>query len=218
MTRFAGFLLLGGVGLIVMSTYCFFIPAGASGAPTIVSVADLESVAPCNHRLIVTGGRALINDAVVYYETRHNAMVAGSEAHFIPIQDASPAAYHSLASPLLLRITEAQIDAIKKGKVFDAAAIPGVRIPPWDLESNARNLLTKRYGEAAVKKIVNLNIENEITGIGGGLGQMVLGAVCIAGAFVFAGLSRTPERENNAYALPRTQPSSGGIGGVNSSA
>ena len=198
MTRFAGLLLLGGVGLIVMGAYGFFSQAGASSAPTIVSVADLERVAPCNHRLIVTGGRALLNDAVVYYETRRNVMVAGSEAHFIPIQDASPAAYQCLAPPLLLRITEAQMEAIKKGKVLDAGAIPGVRMTPWDLESNARNLLAKRYGEAAVKKIVNLKLENEITGIGGWLGLMLLGAVCIAGAVVFPRLSQRFERDNTA--------------------
>ena len=198
MTRFAGLLLLGGVGFFVMGTYGFFIQADTSSAPTIVSVADLERVAPCNHRLLVTGGRALANDAVVYYETRRNGMVAGSEAHFIPIQDASPAAYHCITPPLLLRITEKQMDAIKKGKVFDAGAIPGVRMPPWDLESNARNLLIKRYGEAAVKKIVDLKLENEITGIGGALGQMLLGAACIAGVAVFAGLGQRIERENTA--------------------
>ena len=202
MTRFAGMLLLGGVGLFVMGIYGFFIQADTSSAPTIVSVADLERVAPCNHRLIVTGGRALVNDAVVYYETRRNAMVAGSEAHFIPIQDASPAAYQCSTPPLLLRITEPQLDAIKKGKVFDAGAIPGVRMRPWDLESNARNLLIRRYGEAAVKKIVNLKFENEFTGIGGGLGQMLLGAVCIAGVAVFAGLSRIHAVEPNPHPDP----------------
>jgi len=183
-----------------MGTYGFFIQADTSSAPTVVSVADLENVAPCNHQLIITGGRALVNDAVVYYETRRNGMVAGSEAHFIPIQDASPAAYPCIVPPLLLRISEAKMDAIKKGKVFDAGAIPGVRMTPWDLESNARNLLIKRYGEAAVKKIVDLKFENEITGMGGALGQMLLGAVCIAGVAVFAGLSQRPERENTATA------------------
>jgi hypothetical protein len=195
MTRFAGLLVLGGVGLIVMGTYGFFNQAGTSSAPTIVSVADLESTAPCHRKLIVTGGRPLLNEAVVFYETRQNAMVAGSEAHFIPIQDASPAAYHGRTPPLLLRITEAQMDAIKKGKAFDAGAIPGVRMTPWDLESNARNLLAKRYGDASVKKIVNLKLENEITGIGRYLALMLLGAVCIAGAVVFAGLSQRLERD-----------------------
>ena len=198
MTRFARLLLLGGVGLIVMGAYWFFSQAGASSAPTVVSVADLERVAPCNHRLLVTGGRALLHDAVVYYETRRNAMVAGSEVHFIPIQDASPAAYHCLTPPLLLRITEAQMDAIKKGRVFDAGAIPGVRMTPWDLESNARNLLARRYGEAAVKKIVNLKLENELTGIGECLGLMLLGAFCMAGAVVFARLGQRFERDKTA--------------------
>ena len=90
------------------------------------------------------------------------------------------------------------MDAINKGKIFDARAIHGVRMTHWDLESKARDLLTKRYGEAAVKKMVNLQYENEVTGIGGGLGQMFLGAVCIVGAVVFAGLTNSQrlEREN----------------------
>jgi len=186
MKRFIGLLLIGGVGLIVMGAYGFFIQAGTSSTPTIVSIADLERAAPSNRQLIVTGGRALVNDAVVYYETRRHAMVAGSEAHFIPIQDASLAEYQSLTPPLLLRITEAQMDVIKKGKVFDPRAIPGVRMTHWDLEGNARDLLTKRYGEAVVKNMVDLQYEPEVTGIGGGLGQMLLGAVCIV---VFAGLT-----------------------------
>ena len=198
MKRFFELLLIGGVGLIVMGAYGFFIGPGTSSRPTIVSIADLEKSAPANRQLIVTGGRALVNDAVVYYETRRYEKVAGSEAHFIPIQDASLAAYYSPTPPLLLRITEAQMDAINKGKIFDARAIHGVRMTHWDLESKARDLLTKRYGEAAVKKMVNLQYENEVTGIGGGLGQMFLGAVCIVGAVVFAGLTNSQrlEREN----------------------
>jgi len=198
MKRFFGLLLIGGVGLIVMGAYGFFIQAGTSSTPTIVSIADLERAAPSNRQLIVTGGRALVNDAVVYYETRRQAKVAGSEAHFIPIQDASLAGYQSLTPPLLLRISEAQMDAIKKGKVFDPRAIHGVRMTHWDLESKARDLLTKRYGEATVKNMLNLQDEKEVTGIGGGLGQMFLGAVCIVGAVVFAGLSKSQglEREH----------------------
>ena len=189
MTRFFGLLLIGGVGLIVMGAYGFFIQADTASTPTTVSIADLERSAPSDRHLIVTGGRALVNDAIVYYETRRYAKVAGSEAHFIPIQDASLAAYHSLTPPLLLRISEAQMDAIKKGEGFDARAIHGMRMTQWDLEGEVRELQTKRYGEAAVKKMVNLQYENEVTGTGGGLGQMVLGAVCIVGAVVFAGLT-----------------------------
>jgi len=189
MTRFFGLLLIGGVGLIVLGAYGFFIQADTSSTPTIVSIADLERVAPSDRHLIVTGGRALVNDAIVYYETRRDAKVAGSEAHFIPIQDASLAAYHSLTPSLLLRITGPQMDAIQKGEGFDARAIHGVRMTQWDLVGEVRELQTKRYGEAAVKKMVNLQYENEVTGTGGGLGQMFLGAVCIVGAVVFAGLS-----------------------------
>jgi hypothetical protein len=185
--RFFGVLLIGGVGLIVMGAYGF-IQAGTSSAPTTVSIADLERAVPSNRNLIVTGGRALVNDAVVYYETRRYSKVAGSEAHFVPIQDASLAAYHSLTPPLLLRISEAQMDAIKKGKVFDARAIHGLRMTHWDLEGKARDLQTRRYGEAAVKKMVILEYEKEVTGIGS-LGQMLLGAVCIVGAVVCAGLT-----------------------------
>jgi hypothetical protein len=86
----------------------------------------------------------------------------------------------------LLRITEAQMDVMKKGKVFDPRAIHGVRMTHWDLEGNARDLLTKRYGEAVVKNMVDLQYEQEVTGIGGALGQMFLGAACIV---VFAGLT-----------------------------
>jgi len=186
MKRFFGLLLIGGVSLIVIGAYGFFIQAGTSSTPTIVSIADLERAAPSNRQLIVTGGRALVNDAVVYYETRRQAKVAGSEAHFIPIQDASLADYQSLTPPVLLRITEAQMDVIKKGKVFDPRAIHGVRMTHWDLEGNARDLLTKRYGEAVVKNMVDLQFEQEVTGIGGALGQMFVGAACIV---VFAGLT-----------------------------
>ena len=186
MTRFFGWLLIGGVGLILMGVYGFFIQAGTSRTPTTVSIADLERAVPSNRHLIVTGGRALVNDAVVYYETRRHEKVAGSEAHFIPIQDASLAEYQSLTPPLLLRITEAQMDVMKKGKVFDPSAIHGVRMTHWDLNGNARDLLTKRYGEAVVKNMVDLQFEQEATGIGGALGQMFVGAVCIV---VFAGLT-----------------------------
>ena len=196
MARFFGLLLIGGAGLIAMGAYGFFIEAGTSSTPTTVSIADLERAAPSDRHLIVTGGRALVNDAVVYYETRRDAKVAGSEAHFIPIQDASPAAYHSLTPSLLLRITEAQMDAIKQGKGFDARAIPCVRMTPWDLEGEVRDLQTKRYGEAAVKKMVNLQYENDVTGIGGSLGQMFLGVVCIVGAVVFAGLTKQVKDSN----------------------
>ena len=189
MTRFFGLLLIGGAGLIVLGAYGLFIQADTSSTPTTVSIADLERSAPSDRHLIVTGGRALVNDAIVYYETRRYAKVAGSEAHFIPIQDASLAAYHSLTPSLLLRMTGAQMDAIKKGEGFDAGAIHGVRMTQWDLEGEVRELQTKRYGEAAVKKMVNLQYENEVTGTGGGLGQMFLGAVCIVGAVVFAGLT-----------------------------
>ncbi len=189
MTRFFGLLLIGGVGLIVLGAYGLFIQADTSSTPTTVSIADLERSAPSDRHLIVTGGRALVNDAIVYYETRRYAKVAGSEAHFIPIQDASLAAYHSLTPSLLLRMTGAQMDAIKKGEGFDAGAIHGVRMTQWDLEGEVRELQTKRYGEAAVKKMVNLQYENEVTGTGGGLGQMFLGAVCIVRAVVFAGLT-----------------------------
>ena len=169
-----------------MGAYGLFLGPGTFNAPTIVSIADLERAVPSNRQLIVTGGRALVNDAVVYYETRRYAKVAGSEAHFIPIQDASLAGYQSLTPPLLLRITEAQMDVMKKGKVFDPRAIHGVRMTHWDLEGNARDLLTKRYGEAAVERMVNLQDEEEVTGIGGCLGQIFLGTVCIV---VFAGLT-----------------------------
>jgi len=189
MTRFFGLLLIGGVGLIVLGAYGLFIQADTSSTPTTVSIADLERSAPSDRHLIVTGGRALVNDAIVYYETRRYAKVAGSEAHFIPIQDASLAAYHSLTPSLLLRMTGAQMDAIKKGEGFDAGAIHGVRMTQWDLEGEVRELQTKRYGEAAVKKMAILEYEKEVTGIGGALGQMFLGAVCIVGAVVFAGLT-----------------------------
>src|SRR5206468_1632968 len=78
MTRFFGLLLIGGVGLIVMGAYGFFIQADTASTPTTVSIADLEGAAPSDRHLIVTGGRALVNDAVVYYETRRYAKVAGS--------------------------------------------------------------------------------------------------------------------------------------------
>jgi hypothetical protein len=216
MTRFFGLLLIGGVGLIVMGAYGFFIEDDASSTPTTVSIADLEKAVPSNRNLIVTGGRALVNDAVVYYETRRDAKIAGSEAHFVPIQDASLAAYHSLTPPLLLRISEAQMDAIKNGKVFDARAIHGVRMTHWDLEGKARDLQTKRYGEAAVKKMVILEYEKEVTGIGD-LGQMFLGAVCIVGAVVCAGLTKQVKDLNvkmqpNECAANRRYASPPGVG------
>src|SRR6266700_5947318 len=146
MKRFWGLLLVGGVSLIVMGAYDFFIQAGTPSTPTTISIADLERADPSHRQLIVTGGRALVNDAIVYYETRRYAKVAGSEAHFIPIQDASLAAYHSLTPSLLLRMTGAQMDAIKKGEGFDAGAIHGVRMTQRDLEGEVRGLQAKRCG------------------------------------------------------------------------
>ena len=60
---------------------------------------------------------------------------------------------------MLVRITEPQMDVIKKGKPFDADSIHGVRMTHWDLEDKAGDVLTKRYGQAAVKKMVILEYE-----------------------------------------------------------
>ena len=194
MSRLFGLILLGGIGLVVMGAYDFFIQAGTSSNPTTVSIAQLERAVPSNRHLIITGGQAMANDAVVYYKTRHYAKVAGSEVYFIPIQDASLAAYRSLTPPLLVRITEAQMDAIKKGKAFDADSIHGVRMTHWDLDGKAEDLLAKRYGEAAVKKMVILEYEKAVTGIGSGIGQMFGGAACIVGAVMLAGLTNRSKR------------------------
>jgi hypothetical protein len=64
----------------------------------------------------------------------------------------------------------------------------------WDLDGKAEDLLAKRYGEAAVKKMVILEYEKAVTGIGSGIGQMFGGAACIVGAVMLAGLTNRSKR------------------------
>ena len=193
LTRFLGLLLIGGVGLIVIGVYDFFIQAGTASKATTVTVAVLERGVPSNRHLIVTGGRALVDEAVTYYKTRRHFKVAGSEVYFIPIQDASLASYRSLTPPLLLRITEEQMEAIKEGKAFDPGSLHGVRMTHWDLESKAEDLLAKRYGETAVKRMVILDYEKEVTGVGSGLGQVLWGVLVIGAVIWFGKFANKPE-------------------------
>ena len=189
MSRILVLIFLGGIGLIFMGAYDFFIQVGTSSNPTTVSIAKLEKAVPANRHLIVTGGQAMIDDAVVYYKRRRSVKVPGSEIYFIPIQDASLAAYRSLAPSLLVRITDPQMSAIKEGKTFDANAIHGVRMTNWDLDGKAEDLLAKRYGQASVKKMVIVEYEKAVTGIKSGLAQMFGGVVCIAGSVVLSALT-----------------------------
>ena len=194
MSRIFPFMLIGGIYLLVTGAYECFIQASTKTKPTTVSIAELERSVPFNRHLIVTSGKAMLNDAIMYYEMRRNVKVNGSEVYFIPIQDISLAAYPSLIPPLLVRIKEHQINVLKKEKVFSIDPIHGVRMTHWDLEGKAENLLTERYGEGAVKNMVILEYKKEVTGVRDGISQMLGGAACIFGAVMLSGLMN---RSNN---------------------
>jgi hypothetical protein len=187
MSRIFLFLIIGGICLLAKGAYECFIQAGTKEKPTTVSIAELERSVPFNRHLIVTGGKAVFNEGIVYYETRRNVKVTGSEVYFIPIQDISLAAYPSLTPPLLVRITGYQMDALKK-KDFSLDLIHGIRMTHLDLEDKAENLLTERYGEGAVKNMVILEYEKAVTGIRDGFNHMLGGVACIFGAVMLAGL------------------------------
>jgi hypothetical protein len=206
MSRFLVLALVGGVVLIVTAAYEFFIQAGTCPKPTTVSIAALEGSVPWNRHLIVTGGRAMVDDAIVCYKRCNYGKVEGSEVYFIPIQDATLAGYRSLTPALVVRITEAQMNAIRNGKEFNFAAIQGVRMTHWDLENKAEELLAKRYGKAAVKRMVILEYEKAVTGITSDLGTLLLGAVCFVGVSVYNRLT------NKSKSSKRSAPSYPGRG------
>ena len=186
MSRIIPFIIIGGVGLLVTGAYDCFIQMSTKDKATAVSIADLEKSVPFNRHLIVTGGKAIIDESIMYYEMRRNVKVLGSEVYFIPIQDISLADYPSLTPPLLVRVTKYQMDDMNKEKVF-IEPIRGIRMTHWDLEKKAENLLTERYGEVAVKNMVILEYKKAVTGIWDGLAKMFLGAVCIFGLVMLRG-------------------------------
>lgn len=194
MSRILVFILIGGIYLLVTGAYNCFIQASTKDQPTTISIVELERSVPLNRHLVVTGGKAMLNEAIVYYEMRRNVKVNGSEVYFIPIQDISLAAYPSLCPPLLVRITEYQMDALKKEKEFSIDPIHGVRTTHSDLNGKAESLLNERYGEGAVKNMVILEYKKAVTGIRDEINQMLGGAACIFGAFM---LSRLINRSNN---------------------
>jgi hypothetical protein len=184
MSRFFGIILLMGIVLCGAGAYEFFIQAGTSREPTRVTIEELERDAPSNRHLIVTGGQAMLEDAVSYYETRSATKVASSEIHYIPIQDATLAAYDSFAPRLLVLVTEYQVKSFETGKAFDANSIQGVRMTSFELKTKAEEFLTNKYGESAVKRMVILDYERAVTGVGKGLSQMIFGAILVVGAIV----------------------------------
>lgn len=171
---------------MVMGAYDCFIQAGTQDKPTKVSIAELERSVPFNRHLIVTGGKAMLNEAIVYYEMRHQVKVTGSEVYFIPIQEVSLAAYPSLTPPLLVRISEYQLEDLKKEKDLFIDPIHGIRMTHWDLEGKAENLLAEKYGDAAVKNMVILEYNKAVTGIRDGLNQILGGAACVFGTVMLA--------------------------------
>lgn len=180
--RFVGLLLLGGIGLMIMGAYDCFLQFGASSTPTRVTVADIERTVPSNRHLILTAGKPVMDDAVVYWRKKRGVKI--SETYFIPVQDAALIGYRSFTPPVLLRMSKDQLEAVRQGRArFDPNEIRGVRLTHWDLEGKAEEVVAKRFGAAAVKKMIVLDYQKEVTGIGGGLGQMFFGVLCIVGAF-----------------------------------
>ena len=182
MLKLAIILFCAGLYLIGSGCYDLFLQASTSREPTTVSVADLEKNLPANRHLVVTGGRPVSASAVKVYKTHWGTKVSGSEILFIPIADASAAASDHATPPILVRVTEDQINEAKAGHKINFRAIEGVRTTSMDLEGKARQRLVDTFGRDAVDRMVILEYHGRI-GMVTGLGK-VAGGVAMAGAVV----------------------------------
>ena len=177
MSRNFGQLTFVAIILLGWGGYEFFIQAGAFKNPTTISITDLEKDTPFNRHLIITGGHALVSDAVVYYETRNGVKEPGSELTFLPIQGTAPGENANQAPSVLILLMEYQVNQINKGKTFDENAIGGLRMTHWELKDKAREVLVKKYGEAAVNKMLIVEYEKQPKGVGESLLKICGGIV-----------------------------------------
>jgi hypothetical protein len=182
MLKVALIVFVAGLYLIGSGCYELFVQAGTSRQPTTVSVAELEKGVPANRHLIITGGRPVSETAVTFYRKKWGTKISGSEILFIPIVDASSAATDRSTPPILLRVTEDQLDLAKAGQKVNFRAMEGIRTTSMDLEDKARRRLVESYGDAAVKRMIILDYHGKI-GLGAALGKMV-GGVAMVGAVV----------------------------------
>jgi hypothetical protein len=182
MLKVALIVFVAGLYLIGSGCYELFVQAGTSRQPTTVSVAELEKGVPANRHLIITGGRPVSETAITFYRKKWGTKISGSEILFIPIMDASGAATDRSTPPILLRVTEDQLDLAKAGQKVNFRAMEGIRTTSMDLEDKARRRLVESYGDAAVKRMIVLDYHGKI-GLGAALGKMV-GGVAMVGAVV----------------------------------
>ncbi|MDQ6809040.1 MAG: hypothetical protein M3Z64_06395 [Verrucomicrobiota bacterium] len=179
--RLAFFAFLIGIYLLVAGAYDAFIQASALVKPDTVAIGTLEKEIPWNRHLIVTGGNAVVAQAVEYYTTRRGVRVPNSEVYFIPIGDASKATAPKATPVLIVKMTAAQLQKAKLSGGFDSQSIEGIRMTNWDLESKAEEYLARAFGKPAVGKMVILDYQRQITDVLPGLTQFVSGLLVILG-------------------------------------
>jgi hypothetical protein len=178
--------IVAGIYFICSGCYDLFVQAGTSRQPTTVSIAELKTGVPGNRHLIITGGRADKENAVVFYKSKYGQKLSGSEIYFIPMVEAATNASGASAPAVLVRMTESQVNEARGGEKVSFASIEGIRTTSFDLEDKARQSLVQSYGQAAVDKMVILNYHGSIDiwkalgKLGGGVG--LIGAV--VGAFI----------------------------------
>lgn len=164
--------------------YDLFLQAGTSREATSVSVSELKTSLPSNRHLIITGGQADTENAVVFYRSKRGTKVSGSEILFIPILEAGTVPSRGSAPTVLVRMTEDQVNEAQGGAKVDFAAVEGIRTTSFDLEGKARSRLVETYGQAAVDKMMILNYHGSI-GVWKALGKLA-GGVGLSGAVVGA--------------------------------
>ncbi|PZR75943.1 MAG: hypothetical protein DLM73_03970 [Chthoniobacterales bacterium] len=183
--RLVGVGFLVGIYLICAGAYDAFIQASARRTPETISISELQKNLPNNRHLIITGGTAVVDKAVEYYQTRHGVRVPNSEIYFIPIQDSALPASVSAIPPVLVKMTKDQLDKAKRQSGFDTSGIEGVRMTHWDLESKAKDYLVASFGNSGVEKMIILDYQREVVGIWRGLGQL-LGGFALLGGLLLA--------------------------------
>jgi len=187
MIRIAIAAFVAGIYFICSGCYDLFVQAGTSHEPTTVAVTELKTSVPNNRHLIITGGKADTENAVVFYKSKYGTKVSGSEILFIPIIEAGTVPSRSSAPAVLVRMTEDQVNEAQGGAKIDFASVEGIRTTSFDLEGKARSRLVETYGQAAVDKMMILNYHGSISvwkalgklAGGFGLSAAVVGAIIL---------------------------------------
>jgi hypothetical protein len=166
---FAGLVFIG------IGSYDIFIETGSQQKPTAVSIESLASSIPQNRHLIVTGGKALLDKALVVYKLKHGVRVPNSEVYYVPIAHSSAGRGESSPPRLILKMNELQMQhALSDG--LDTSNVEGVRVPQLELDSEAEKLLDNYFGPEMVRQLVVLDYHRQMNGIWFGIAAMALGA------------------------------------------